>query len=425
MNHLRIILDKSVVYGLSNDEVDSLDRYFFQIIPPILTNEILADLTKVSGDDKAIRRLAGNSYRIGGNRGLTPDYRLLLKSSLLGFEGPLEGKYFPAGERSVRTTDGKVGRIIETPDEDEMILRWERQEFTDEESALAETFRKQASRPIDFPFYVERLREVGITLPPPNSDAMLFELVDSVLHERRLQGRLFALLQEEHGLTGEFIREVVQRWFLKGCPPFETFAPYAFYCLRASFLWALSLTNPGLFSPDENDRKDLEYLYHLPFTELFASKDKKHGRLVPYLLEDYQTFVPAVELKEDLATLTAQWNSLSREEKIKISNLRGTAPPEDENSLVFRLWKKHRGTIVPNMLPINSSSLQKVLQRKYKELVEGRKLSSSEIDELNKTHNGEDPAVRGTRISRRSRERILKMFPQVTEAELDATTKQH
>lgn len=43
---LNIILDKSVVFGLNNAEADSLDRYFFQIVPPILTNEILADLAK-------------------------------------------------------------------------------------------------------------------------------------------------------------------------------------------------------------------------------------------------------------------------------------------------------------------------------------------------------------------------------------------
>src|SRR5690242_7966120 len=113
MDELRIILDKSVVYGLHNDEVDALDRYYFQIIPPILNNEILADLTK--DDPEAINRIAGNSYRISGNRGLTPDYRFLLGNSLLGFEAPMEGKYLPAGESPVQTSSGSIGMIIETP----------------------------------------------------------------------------------------------------------------------------------------------------------------------------------------------------------------------------------------------------------------------------------------------------------------------
>jgi hypothetical protein len=408
MDHLRIILDKSVVYGLSNDEADSLDRYFFQIIPPILMNEILADLTKVTADNEARKRLAGNSYRIGGNRGLTPDYRLLLESSLSGFDGPMDGRYLPAGERTVETTDGKVGVIVETPDEDEMILKWERGEFTEEEKATAANFRKQYERPINVRFYVQRLKEIGIDFKPPPNDDALFEFVESLLRERNVQGRLFALIQEEHGFTGDFIRKVIKRWYMAGAPMFECFAPYAFYCLRASFLWAFSSSTPG-----QNDRKDLEYLYHLPFTELFASKDKKHKRLVPYLLKDYQSFVPGEELKDDLARLSARWNSLSREEQIKTNAERGSAPPEDKNSLAFRLWKKHRGTISPNMLPVDrNSELLRAIRKKYKELVEGKTLSPDKANDPNQI-------ARGTRISRKSRERIKKMFPQVTDADLD------
>lgn len=129
MNHLRIILDKSVVYGLSNLQVESLDRYFFQIIPPILQNEILADLTKEAEEPTALSRIAGNSYRISGNRGLTPNYHHLLANSLLGFEIPMDGKYLPAGESAIRSENGKLGLRIDTPLEDETIVRWERKDF--------------------------------------------------------------------------------------------------------------------------------------------------------------------------------------------------------------------------------------------------------------------------------------------------------
>jgi len=57
---------------------------------------------------------------------------------------------------------------------------------------------------------------------------------------------------------------------------FETFVPYAFHCLRASFLWALSSNTPW-----QSDRKDLEYLYHLQLTELFASEDDKIRNNLP------------------------------------------------------------------------------------------------------------------------------------------------
>ncbi len=288
-----------------------------------------------------------------------------------------------------------------------MIMKWERQEFTEEENTRATEFRKEYSRLIDVRFYVERLGEVGIIYKPLKGEA-LSQFVESTLRERKVQGRLLALIQEEHGFKSEFMEKVLRRWYMSGAPMFETFAPYAFFCLRASFLWALSSSTPG-----QNDRKDLEYLYYLPFTELFSSKDDKHEEVVE-LLKENQKFVPAVKLKEDLTKLTAGWNAQSREEQIKTNAVRGTAPPEDEDSFVFKLWKQFRGTLSPNMMPVNPSpEFLEAIRRKFKELKDGKTLPPGT----------QTKAARGTRISRKSRERILKMFPQVTEAELDASTK--
>src|SRR2546427_4483678 len=80
MRGLRIILDKSVVFGLNNSEVDSLDRYFFQIVPHILADEILADLTK-EADPRTAARIAANTYRVSGNHGLTLNFRTRLANS--------------------------------------------------------------------------------------------------------------------------------------------------------------------------------------------------------------------------------------------------------------------------------------------------------------------------------------------------------
>lgn len=432
MDELRIILDKSVVYGLHNDEVDALDRYYFQIVPPILSNEILADLTKEAEDPKAIDRIAGNSYRISGNRGLTPDYRRILGSSLMGYEIPMEGKYLPAGESPVQTSGGSIGMIIETALEDEMIARWERKNFTEEERAWAKNFRRQAERPINVKMYVNKIKEAGIEFTPPKNDKQLAELVDSLLSERRLQARLFPLMAWEHNLKYEFIDKVTKRWFKEGRPMMKEFAPYAFFCLRATFLWAMGMTNPGLFAPDENDRKDLEYCYYLPHTEIFASKDRKHKRLVPLLLEDYQELVDATELKQDLRKLTEEWELLSREEKIKINAERGHAPLEDKNSKSFELWKKLRGELNPPLdkawlkvklvdpkRPDESFTLEDLFRDKGKELKQGRKLSNAEINKLNEIHQGEDPTTMGVKKSKLSRERALKRYPELTEEDLD------
>lgn len=148
MSELRIILDKSVVFGLTNLEVDSLDRYFFQIVPSILTNEIIADLTKGSEDKIIKNKISQHSYRISGNRGIPVHYRTLLVNSLMGNEAPMDGRFIPAGQKTVRGSDGSIGTTIETNLEDDTIARWERREFTEQEEARAEAWRKRVEAPI-------------------------------------------------------------------------------------------------------------------------------------------------------------------------------------------------------------------------------------------------------------------------------------
>jgi hypothetical protein len=145
---LRIILDKSVIFGLNNPEIDSFDRYFFQIIPPILLNEICADLSKETEDPTIKNRIANHTYRISGNRGLAFKYREILGNSLIGNEVPMEGKFLPAGERMVRSTDGSIGTVVETDEEDEIISRWERKEFTEAEKSWAIKWRRIYERPL-------------------------------------------------------------------------------------------------------------------------------------------------------------------------------------------------------------------------------------------------------------------------------------
>ena len=335
MNQLRIILDKSVVHGLSNSEIDSLDRYFFQIVPPILTIEILSDLTKETGEPAIATRIAGHSYRISGTRGLTPNYHPLLVNSLLGFEIPMDGRYLPAGESAVKSELG-LGTKINTQLEDETIARWERKNFTPQEKRWAHDWRKQSGRPLSPKMYLKKIAEAGLEFSPPRNDKDLAEKVDALLHERKLQGKLLNLVFRQHEIPTETQARIIKRWFKNGCPMIQDFAPYAFFCIHADFLWTLGLTNSGLFLPDKNDRKDLEYVYYLPRCEIFASKDRKHKRLVPFLLRPDQTFVEGDELKTDLRRLSEGWEALSREQKIALKDERGFAPPEDDSSLVFQ-----------------------------------------------------------------------------------------
>ena len=271
MRGLRIILDKSVVYGLNNSEVDSLDRYFFQIVPHILTDEILADLTKES-DPRTATRIAANTYRVSGNHGLILNFRTRLANSLLGREIPMTGGFLPSGETIVRTVSGSLATVVETPLENKILARWERGEFTSEEKAWAQRFRHSEQRPLNFKLYTDGITRAGLTFAAPKTDEDLVTTVDELLASRRLLPELFIILAHEFGIPAVSIKSVALRWSNEGRNAFEEFAPYAFFCLRANFLWNLGLTNPELFRPDKNDRKDLEYCYYLPNTQVFSTR---------------------------------------------------------------------------------------------------------------------------------------------------------
>ena len=438
MRGLRITLDKSVVYGLNNEEVDSLDRYFFQIVPTILVNEILADLTKET-DPKTPNKIAAHAYRVGGNRGLTFDYQNRVVSSLLGTESPMDGRFLSSRETVVRTETGSLAAIVETPLEDEILARWQRREFTNEERMEAERFRKRMERPLDPKFYLDNISKAGLSFNMPASDEELITSVDHLLGNRKLLPRLFAIVEREFAIPYRSSDEITKRWYKDGRRPFEEFAPYAFFCLKANFVWHLSLTNERLFKPDKNDRKDLEYCYYLPNTQIFATRDEKQQRLMTALMGRDQSLVNGDELKRDLRKISEDWNRLSKEERIALNARRGTAPPEDPNSIVYRLWKKHDGEIKQSKLEVLGvkwcdASLPKeeqipftideFVEKKVKEIREGKRLSGKELEALNQPIAGRDPITMLMFNRTIEKERLRKWYPELTNDDLEKRTSE-
>jgi hypothetical protein len=443
MRGLRITLDKSAVYGLNNEEVDSLDRYFFQVVPPILVNEIRADLTK-EADPKILNKIAAHTYRVSGNHGLTLNYRTRLANSLLGRENPMDGRFLASRETVVRTASGSLAAIVETPLEDAILARWERREFTDEERVWARRFRQRMERPLNTKLYLDNIARAGLSFKPPQSDEELIASVNDLLANRKLLPRLFVILARDFGVPYKSSDEITKRWYKEGRKPFEEFAPYAFFCLKASFLWHLSLTNPQLFKTDKkmNDRKDLQYCYYLPNTEIFATRDDKQLRLMTALVRPDQSLVNGDDLKRDLRKISEDWNGLTTEEKIALNAQRGDAPPENTDSVVYRLWKKHDGEIKPSRFPevsemklVDASlpvgqqvpfTFSEFTQKKHQEIREGHKLSEREMKALDQIYfqEGRDPITMLMFNSRVNRERLWKWHPELTETDVDELTSE-
>lgn len=434
MRGLRITLDKSAVYGLHNHEVDSMDRYFFQIVPHSLVNEILADLTKTD-DHKSSQRIAAHTYRISGNHGLTLSHQTRLINSLMGYEVPMDGRFLPSGETLVRTTRGSIATIIETPLEDEVLSRWQRGEFSPEENGWAAQFRSTMEMALDYKKYVSRITSAEIEFQPPKSIDELIATADRILNDQRFTNHLFAILAEDFNIGLQATLRAIERWNSQGNRSFVEFAPYAAFCLRASLLWHLSLTNSQLFSPDRNDRKDLEYCFYLPNTQIFASRDKKQLTLMSALIREDQSLVNADDLKADLKRTSVAWDLLTNDERIAQNARRGAAPPELEDSLLYQLWKKHDGELrlsrknelenvrfIDDSLPREQQvpfTLSDFLQAKIKEITNGTRLTREEIDELHRIHNGRDPSSIKMFNTRTSRKRFAKWYPELSEDTLE------
>ncbi|QQS42546.1 MAG: hypothetical protein IPM63_06325 [Acidobacteriota bacterium] len=412
-----------------------MDRYFFQIVPPILLDEILADLTKGLSNANQ-KKIAAHTYRVCGNHGHAFDARERLENSLLGNEIPMDSRFTPANETVVVTANGSFAIIVESPFLDETLDRWQSGDFEEEEQKRATRFRAHMERPLNVNLYVNNIVKAGLTVAKPDSVEDLVSLVDDLLYDRKLLPRLFAILAQDFGIKLGPGNDVVNRWYEEGQKAFDEFAPFAFFCLRASFLWHLSLLNPSLFKSDKklNDRKDLEYCFYLPNCQVFCTNDEKQRVLMSFLLRQNQSLVSGSELKEDLSKIAQNWDALSMEKKIAQNANRGMAPPEDEDSLVFRLWKKHDGILAPSKhkdfedrklvdgslpeIERKEFTMKDFAKRKIGEIQNGRRLSPQELADLHDDQANRDPFTMRLFNRTINSERLRKWHPELPENEI-------
>lgn len=100
-------------------------------------------------------------------------------------------------------------------------------------------------------------------------------------------------------------------WQRSGKPLLKNFVPYAYHILRVNMLFHIGLQH-DLISTRPTNTVDLEYLYYLPFCQIFTSNDKLHLNLAPLLIRKDQYFI---NLKQDLKTINEQLAQMSEEER--------------------------------------------------------------------------------------------------------------
>ncbi len=85
---------------------------------------------------------------------------------------------------------------------------------------------------------------------------------------------------------------------------------------------------------------DMQYLYYLPFCQIFSSDDKDLIQLVPLFLRSDQVFVSKADLQQDLKRLSAYFTDLSEDKGKIFHDEYGFYPPDFQDSFTADMWKR-------------------------------------------------------------------------------------
>lgn len=334
---ITIVIDKSTFQSLSFNELYRLSSYYKHIITPVLTMEILGDLKKEFEEGKKpsserVIEFANKLFPI--DTVVNAHYKTLMKGDLLGYQPSIDGRPNVGIQKSIISETGQKGFVIAETEEEKSIYKWKAGNFSEADHELSQLWRITTTQE-------DLLENLKKSLKANGSHKFgnyqeLFDFVYKSISNADIQQNLLVSCIEHYGLDAESKVKVFGRWTQEGMPPIEKFAPYAFHCLLVDNLFMFGLAS-DLIGTRPTNRVDLEYLYYLPFCNIFTSNDKVHKNLTPLLLKPYQRFITGPELKEDLKNIVDHLEGLSQEERKKFKNV----PPIISDSLTFKLWAEY------------------------------------------------------------------------------------
>lgn len=339
-----ILLDKSVLHGLSDDELWTLVKHYRLVLPPVVILEVIGDLAK-RGDspESTAGKVAVLASKLKSmDSAVTMNHTALGAASLFGHRVDMNGFTIarPDGRR-VRGANGSSGILFDEDPVWESIRRWENGNFTPTDAEAAREWRDGIAR-IDLTRSTAPMKELFPEVPELGTCRELGEYFD-LLASRTDSVSQYAWVQktmEYLHLSDEGRNRASARWLESNMPGFQQFAPYAFYCFKVNACFYFALT-AGLVTPKRTNLVDLQYLFYLPFCIVFSSRDGFHTDMCRVLLTDKQDFVHGDSLKGDLRRLRDEWNGLSEAEKEQRSYDYGSHPPPNEDSVTYMMWKKH------------------------------------------------------------------------------------
>lgn len=330
-----LLIDKSALQSLSNDEIYFLHKYYYVNIPPILVQEILADLAPKAENkmpkEPPEEKVKGLFNKILlGESGINVEYHDLIISELKGIPVPMIRKTIRAADMN------EFEVLISETEAEKKVSKYQQGIFSSQDYEIAREWRSSIAK-ID----VDKIRKMSSEFIHRFNNREIKKLetllyvIHSYLSVEESQHKILQLVIEICKISQEEASAIFYRWESHDKPLLSQFCPYSLFCTHALMLWHFG-TSKGIFGRD-TDILDLEYVFYLPFTQVFASNDKFHKAIIPFLIKENQIVITGEVLRKDFKAVVDTWSSLDDNEKLKWHKIHGNYPTPD-TPLTLKLW---------------------------------------------------------------------------------------
>jgi hypothetical protein len=331
-----LLLDKSAFQALTGREMHRLTNYFEWNRVDILLWEILSDLskeTKTISFRNEVSILADKFPLIDSVQNV--NYIELCMANLCGKNVMMDGRPLVTPTSISTLDDGQVGALFDETAFCKMIYRWQKGDFGKQDEVRAILWKgiKDNLKADDC---LQLMQANYIILPASTSINELEIEISNLLRNPRVVSVFLDMFLSYEGVNNAIKRKIRQR--LTRCPySLSKFAPYAFYCLKVFVLFLGAYKFNLLLEKKADDQIDLEYLFYLPFCQVFSSNDKFHMTLAPPLMKKDQVFLSGQDLKKGIQ----QIESL-QPHKETMNEIYVPFPPIPKESIIREIWLKTR-----------------------------------------------------------------------------------
>lgn len=364
-----LLFDKSAFQLLSRDEHTYVFAHFIRVLPPILALEIVADLEKEAPagatPEDIVRRLAQKF--LGSGPPVHVGHTSLLRDDLMVANIRMEGRPYPVSVQVPDAGHGEGLYIPPTPT-NEGIWRWSHGQFEDYEKDIARQWR---AAQIEFPAdsLIDSLRARGVEVPRVGNIEGLEPQVTSLLDNSELAYLWLDWLVNKTEMTQSARASTYDRW-LSARTSLSTFSPYGHYCMAVDLRYIIA-SRSNLLRVQATDPLDLQYLYYVPFFQVFVSEDTLHVRLAPLGMRPDQDFVKGSDLKADIRERLTESATLDPAARERRAFALGLYPTPRPGSPISMICKKHSAPWNPG---IANQAVNISAEEKVKALEEARQL---------------------------------------------------